>query len=141
MFNILCLLYVKIILNESKQEVVVNGLDTECESIASDAQSVDNDGVKKARKYTKSEQVAKAFSLDVVWDYILIIFKRRDQYERFIIILFLTIVLVDNVTSPGFGEYTFLYLKHFVTMFKSIDGSIKSSNLHFFRCSICFQYK
>lgn len=67
--------------------------------------SVDVQSVDKVRKYAKRKKVAKAFSLDVVWDYILIVFKKRTQSGRLVIILFLFIVLICK-TSP-YGEYVF----------------------------------
>lgn len=103
-FNIICLLYVKVILNESKQETQIanesesGSLKSDVQSINSALQSISN----KARKYSKRNKVAKAFSLDIIWDYILMIFKKRAQSGRLIIILFLAVVLIEK-TSP-YGE-------------------------------------
>ncbi len=103
-FNIICLLYVKIILNESKRETVTVDPSTDVSgSINIEAQSVGKDST--ARKYAKRKQLAKAFSLDVVWDYIQIIFKKRIQSGRLIIILFLAIVLTDKVSPYGNVNY------------------------------------
>ncbi|KAJ6645752.1 hypothetical protein Bhyg_00961 [Pseudolycoriella hygida] len=93
-FNVLCLLYVKIILNESKREVTVNGSDCESRS-----QENERHGKGKiASKGTKRKQMAKAFSLDVIWDYILIVFKKRSQNARIIILVFMAVVFIDKLT-------------------------------------------
>jgi len=96
-FNILCLLYVKIILNESKREIIAEKSDNESESL----QLQSNGKGSTSSKHTKRKQLAKAFSLDVIWDYILIIFKKRTQYGRLVIILFLVIVLVEKASPYG----------------------------------------
>lgn len=120
-FNILCLLYVKVILNESKPdskpeieskpEIIADELDIT--SIRSNGKGSSKGST--SRKHTKRKQLAKAFSLDVIWDYILIIFKKRAQYGRLVIILFLTIVLIEK-TSPY--------------------GTLWLPRLHFLRCLI-----
>ncbi|XP_037049714.1 uncharacterized protein LOC119084007 [Bradysia coprophila] len=97
--NIVCLFYVKVILNESKDKVM-NESDNESilASVNNDpAPSISNGKGSTTRK-TKRKKLAKAFSLDVIWDYILIVFKKRFHTGRLIIILFLGIVFIGNTS-------------------------------------------
>lgn len=106
--NVIALIYVKVILNESKQEVIVNAFDNGSESIKREIECISNGKSSTSPKYSKRKQLAKAFSLDVIWDYILIIFKKRIQPGRLVIIIFLTIILVDKISPYGMYYKGFL---------------------------------
>ncbi|KAG4077355.1 hypothetical protein HA402_009756 [Bradysia odoriphaga] len=120
--NILCLFYVKVILNESKDKVI-NEPDNESvsASVNNGAHSVSNGKGSTTRK-TKRKKLAKAFSLDVIWDYILIVFRKRFHTGRLIILLFLGIVFIAKTSL--YDERFTLTLPWFSIDIIDVDGVI-----------------
>ncbi|KAJ6628990.1 hypothetical protein Bhyg_16750, partial [Pseudolycoriella hygida] len=104
-FNIICLLYVKIILNESKRKVDVDALENESPSLESGPQSTRCGRSSVNRRKSKIQHLVKAFSLDVIWDYILIVFKKRRHNGRAVILIFLIVVFLCHMSLFGMQNY------------------------------------
>lgn len=94
----------KVILNEDKPRTVIEQINADEISTIFEKNSkgsTNGKNVAATTKNAKKKTLAKALSLDVIWDYLRIIFKERYGRERLIIILFICIILVKRILPFG----------------------------------------